>query len=100
MARERENRDLKIECCDTMWVLRQADNLFVLARKPKGLNSRSPARPEVEEERKVREKTGASGRRKTGRGVDIGGQRRAVGFELTIQRMRESIEVRKATAKT
>ena len=35
----------------------QTISLFVLARNPKGLSSRSPAIPEVDEERKVREKT-------------------------------------------
>ena len=44
--------------CDTIWVVRQADKLGGgLETQTKDLNSRSPTRPEVEEERKVREKT-------------------------------------------
>ena len=53
--------------CDTMWPFfvlgecvcaGQRISLSALARNPhKGLRTRSPTRPEVEEERKVREKT-------------------------------------------
>ena len=44
--------------CDTMWVVGQADDFFVYfgATPNKGLNSRSPTRPEVGGERQVREK--------------------------------------------
>ena len=81
------------------WCTRQIISLSVLVRnQTMGLNLRSPATPELEEERKVQEKTGASWRRKTGSGVNNGAQRRVVGFELTVQRMIESTEVRKVTA--
>ena len=41
-----------------MWVVRQADNLFVCfgAKPNKGLSSRSPTRQEVGEERQAQEK--------------------------------------------
>ena len=46
---------------------RRSPCLFWRETQTKGLNSRSPTRPEVEVERKVREKTGVSWRRKTQR---------------------------------
>ena len=41
----------RILTCDTMWVVRQADDFFVCfgAKPNKGLSSRSPTRPEVGE---------------------------------------------------
>ena len=49
---------LLLSNCDTMWVVRQADDPFVcFGTKPnKGLSSRSLIRPEVGEEKQVREK--------------------------------------------
>ena len=79
---------------------RQSLCLFWRETQTKDLNSRSPARPEVEEERKVRQKTGPVDEERRGVAVDNGGQRKMIGFELAIQRMTESTEVRKATAKT
>ena len=43
---------------------------------------------------------GSVGEGRRSEAVDNGGERRTVGFEWTVQRMLESTEVRKATAKT
>ena len=50
--------------CDTMWVVGQADDFFVCfgAKPNKGMSPRSPTRPEVREERQVREKPGGAGK--------------------------------------
>ena len=78
-----------------VWVCAgQRISLSALARNPhKGLSSRSPTRLEVEEERKVREKTERVGKKR--RGAEESG-----GFELAVQKMTELTEVRKATAQT
>ena len=64
--------------CGTMWVVRLADDLFVcFGAKPK--QKAWTARPEAEEERKVREKTGMSWQMNPERAVDNGQQKRSVG---------------------
>ena len=84
-----------------MWVVNQADDpLSVLAlNQTKGLDSRSPTRPEVGEERTVREKPerqlakeprGAVGKGTQRGSVGKGTQRGSVGEE----RRRETVENR------
>ena len=95
----------------TLWWVCQADDLFVcFCTKPK-------QRAELEISDETGSRGGKEGPREEGavgkgtqRGsvgegrrreaVDNGGQRRAVGFEWAVQRMSESTEARKATAKT
>ena len=61
--------------CDTMWVVRQADEFFACfgAKPNKGLSSRSPTRPKVREERQVREKPGGQLAKETREGPLVKG---------------------------
>ena len=86
-----------------MGCVRHADDLFIcFGAKPK-------QRPELEISNEAergagkegpREKRGSVDEGRRREAVDNGGQSRAVGFELTVQRMTESAEVSKVTDKT
>ena len=81
----------------TLWGVCQADYLFVcFGTKPK-------QRPELEisdetrsggRKEGPRKARGAVGEKRCREAIDNGGQRRAVSFELTVQRMTESTEER------